>query len=433
MKSNNQLTPTENFEVPLGLCDQETLELRETWTPTFGKVSFYQFTARNLQELKSIKKLYSLLQKELQPRNYVKDPARIRGIANTTRSKKGHIEQPILLAYNANGRILSLVQGHGRDGSFTYYVGFDDGPIPGTIPFGSVNFGILNGYYSDQQLQILSSELQPPDDSPESLKKEEIVNTMAFRLSNGFDHDDLGIPRGPYNKMEKKDKTKLKSRLRSVVQFMKPKWSPSTIDGVVEQALMTNSNTDKKFVGISQEEANKNQLPLNIEPYQAVPNEPENEIHIYKAMKISDRTKTIGSLSEHMNGTLTSHPVDVIVNDKGEKEFHVSENVKKQSISENYSWVNDETVYNIDLSVYLKLKSIKEIDVMQEDAEKKMLQLKSDVESWLGMISGNYKVRVTISREKNPQFGYTLDEDDARNEFGTNCQVKNRKFTVQNF
>lgn len=433
MKSNNQAIPPENFDLLLSLCDPKTIQLREIWTPTFGKVSFYQFTAQSLQELKLIKKLYSLLQKELQPRDYVKDPARIRGIANTTRSKKGHIEQPILLAYNANGRILSLVQGHGRDGSFTYYVGFDDGPIPGTIPFGSVNFGILNGYYSDQQLQILSAELQPPDDSPESLKKEEIVTTLAYRLSNGFDYDNLGIPRGPYNKLEKKDKTKLKKCLFRVVEHMKPKWSPSTIDGVVKQALMTNSNTDKKFVGISQEEANENQLPLNIEPYQAVPNKPENQIDIYKAMKISDRTKTIGSLSEHMNGTLTSHPVDVIVNDKGEKSFHVSENVKKQSISENYPWVNDETVYNIDLSVYLELKSIKEIDVMQKDAEKKMLQLKSDIESWLGMISGNYKVRVTISREKNPQFGFTLDQDDPRNEFSDNCQVKNRKFVVQNY
>ena len=182
---------------------------------------------------------------------------------------------------------------------------------------------------------------------------------------------------------------------------MRPKWGPSTIDGVVMQAFMTNSNTDKKFVGISQEEANENQLPPNIEPYQAVPNEPENQIDIYKAMKISDRTKTIGSLSEHINGTLTSHPVDVIVNDKGEKSFHVPENVKKQSISENYPWVNDETVYNIDLSVYFEIKSIKEIDVMQKEAGEKMLKLKAEIESWLRMSSGNYKIRVTISREKN--------------------------------
>lgn len=434
MKSNNQTSIAVNTGVNTELAldpfpyGSKGVSLREFETPTFGAVKMYQFSATTVEELKAFRKLYSILPKDLQPRFYVKDVARIGEIANITRAKKGHIVEPIILAKAIDGTVY-LIQGHGRDGSLSQFRGY----MGGTVPFGSVNFCLVEGYHTPAQLQILASELQPPDESPAALKKPEIIDSLAKRLANGYDHKDLGIPAVPYNKLERGQKTRLKNRLFKTVQHMKPKWKESTIEGVVSEALMTSSNTDKKFINYSQEEANANVLPTNIVPYQAVPNKSKNEIDMYKAMNVGDRTKTIGSFSEHLNGTLTSHLVEPTVDYNGERKYHVSEGTKKKAITENYSWVNDNTVYNIFLSVYIKRTSIKDIGEMQEAAEKTMTQLASDVKSWLGMISGSYKARVTISRELNPQFGYTLDEDDPRNEFGINCQVKNRKLVVQNF
>jgi hypothetical protein len=425
MKSNNQaISDLQLDPFPYNM----TAPMKTIETPTFGPVKMRPFAATTLDELKAIRKLYSMLQKELQPRFYVKDVTRIGEIANITRAKKGHIVEPIILAMAIDGTIY-LIQGHGRDGSLNQFRGYKGG----TIPFGSVNFCLVEGYFTPAQLQILASELQPPDESPAAIKKPEIIDSLAKRLANGFDHKDLGIPAVPYNKLKRGEKTKLKNRLFKTVQHMKPKWKESTIEGLVSEALMTSSNTDKKFINYSQEEANVAVLPTNIAPYQAVPNKSKNEIDMFKAMNVGDRTKTIGSFSEHLNGTLTSHLVETTVDSGGERKYHVSPGTKKKPITENYPWVNDQTVYNIFLSVYIVRTSIKDIGEMQEAAEKTMSQLASDVKSWLDMIAGSYNVRVTISRELNPQFGYTLDEDDARNEFGTNCQVKNRKFTVQNF
>ena len=429
MKTHNQTTNTDNLKLPLEPfpCNRG-IAVKTIETPTFGSVKMYSFAATTLEELKKIRKLYSILPKELQPRFYVKDATRIGEIANITRAKKGNIVEPIILARAIDGTVY-LIQGHGRDGSLNHFRGYQRG----TIPFGSVNFCLVDGYHTPAQLQILASELQPPDESPAALKKPEIIDSLAKRLANGYDHEDLGIPAVPYSKLERCQKTKLKSRLFKTVQHMKPKWKESTIEGVVSEALMTSSNTDKKFIVYSQEEANANVLPTNIAPYQAVPNKLKNEINMYKAMKSSDRTKTIGSFSEHLNGTLTNKLVETTVGSDGEKKYHVSEGTKAKTIAENYPWVNDDTVYNIFLSVYIKRTSIKEIDEMQEAAGETMSQLASDIKSWIDMIAGSYKVRVTISREKNPQFGFTLEEDDTRNEFGTNCKVGNRKFVVKNF